>query len=106
MRIDPEQMRFFNGFGRRRAQPMGPWQKIVAGIVGAGVFVLALMFSVVLFAAVVTIGLLVWGYVWWKTRAVRRQMRDNPPDGLVIEGEIIREGRPEDVSDETPPPRR
>jgi uncharacterized protein YneF (UPF0154 family) len=104
MRIDPEQARFFNGFARQRMRPMSPWQKLLALIAGAGVFVLALMFSVVLFAVVVTVGLVAWGVLWWKTRQMRRQMRDNPPDGLVIEGEIIREGEADEPAG--PAPRR
>lgn len=97
MPIDPERARFFSQFAGRRAQPMSVWQKIVAAVIGGGVFVLALMFSVVLFAVVVTVGLVVWGYLWWKTRNLRKQMRDNPPDGLVIEGVVIREGEAEDM---------
>ncbi|MCB1961254.1 MAG: hypothetical protein KDE68_12145 [Rhodocyclaceae bacterium] len=92
MRIDPEQIRFFNTFSRQAVRPMSPWQKLLALVAGAGMFVLALMFSVVLFAGVVTVGLALWGFLWWKTRTLRKQMRDNPPGGLVIEGEVIREG--------------
>ncbi|THF64503.1 hypothetical protein E6C76_10565 [Pseudothauera nasutitermitis] len=86
--------------------PLSLWQKLVAVIVGGAMFVLALMFSVVLFAAVVAVGVVVWGWLWWKTRAVRRQMREmagNAPPrpgqadgGLVIEGEVIREVRTEE----------
>ena len=102
MPIDPEQARFFSQFSRRRVQPMSTWQKIVAGIAGAGLFVLALMFSVVLFAVVVTVGLVVWGYVWWKTRKLRKQMREHPraAEGMILEGEIVREGESEDMQDE------
>ena len=101
MPIDPERARFFSQFANRRARPMSVWQKIVAAVVGGGVFILALMFSVVLFAVVVTVGLAAWGYLWWKTRNLRKQMRDNPPDGLVIEGVVIREGEVEDMPDDT-----
>jgi len=101
MPIDPEQARFFSQFARRRTQPLSLWQKIVAAVVGGGIFVLALMFSVVLFAGVVTVGLVAWGYLWWKTRSLRRQMRDHPPEGLVIEGEVIREGEVEDFPEDT-----
>jgi len=104
MPIDPERARFFSQFARRRTQPMSVWQKIVAAVIGGGLFVLALMFSVVLFAVVVTVGLVAWGYLWWKTRNLRKQMRDNPPDGLVIEGVVIREGEAEDIPGD--PPRR
>ncbi|THF62044.1 hypothetical protein [Pseudothauera rhizosphaerae] len=92
-------------FGRipfQAGAPLSPWKKIAAAIAGGGLFVLALMFSVVLFAAVLTVGAVVWGWLWWKTRAIRKnmqKMRDNPPPGqhpsggLVIEGEVIREVR-------------
>ena len=112
MPIDPEQVRYFQQFSRRRMRPMNTWQKLVAGVAGAGIFVLALMFSVVLFAVVATVGLAVWGWVWWKTRDLRRQMREQMErqrqaqgqgaeggreEGLVLEGEVIREGEVEDA---------
>lgn len=93
------------GYGRipsPTGEPLSLWKKIVAVIAGGALFVLALMFSVVLFAVVLTVGAVVWGWFMWKTRALRRQMqqmRDNPPPpgaqggGLVIEGEVIREVR-------------
>jgi Flp pilus assembly protein TadB len=59
--------------------------------VGAVVLVLAFMFSVLVFGVVVIGGLGLWGYLWWKTRAVRAQLREKPPGGHVIEGEVIRE---------------
>ncbi|WP_181358816.1 hypothetical protein [Pseudothauera lacus] len=91
--------------------PLSPWKKLAAVLVGGAMFVLALMFSVVLFAVVLTVGVVAWAWLWWKTRAVRRQMRAaaasapppgaRPGGGLVIEGEVIREVREEDAA----PPR-
>ncbi|MDD2915252.1 MAG: hypothetical protein PHP70_08035 [Gallionella sp.] len=63
----------------------------------------ALMFSAVLIVAVVSIGAVAFAYLWWKTRALRKQMkaqmRDFPPHGAnvqreafmgeVYEGEVI-----------------
>lgn len=70
---------------------------IVATIVLAG---LALMFSAVLLALVLSIGAVAFVYLWWKTRELRKQMRNFPPrgatvehevfEGEVIEGEVIR----------------
>lgn len=60
----------------------------------------AFTFSLVLFVVLVAGGLLVWAYLWWKTRELRRQMRqrqetngmrDQPAGGRVIEGEVIRD---------------
>ncbi len=93
MRIDPERVKFFNSFARPDAKPMSPVQKFFATLGAAGIFVLALMFSVVLFAAVAAVGAVAWGYLWWKTRDLRKKMRETKPDeGLVLEGEVIREG--------------
>lgn len=56
------------------------------------------MFSALLLAIVLTAGAMVWGYLWWKTRDLRKQMRNQPPfdrsgevtRGEVIEGEVVR----------------
>jgi hypothetical protein len=56
----------------------------------------AFMLSVIVFAVVASGGLLVWGYLWWRTRHLRKGMREQPPEGRVIEGEVIREPGPHD----------
>jgi len=73
----------------------------------------AVVFSVVLLAVAAVAGVLVGGYLWWKTRSLRRQLREqggahpgavwqggeSPPGGAVIEGDFVRE------ADTAPPPR-
>ncbi len=92
MRIEPQSSGFFG--------------RLVAVLIGAGLLVLGLMFSVVLIIVAAAAGLVIWGWFWWKTRALRRQMRermDTPfgnvepvqPEGRIIEGEVIR--APDDV---------
>ena len=91
-------------FGR---QPPSLISKLLAFVVGAVFLVLAFMFSLVALAVIAVAGLALWGWLWWKTRAVRKQMREQMSqptpgnatrrDGFVIEGEVIR--------DETPPTR-
>lgn len=92
-------------------QPQAPslLGKILAFIIGTGVLVLAFMFSLVALAVIAVVGLMVWGWLWWKTRAIRQQMREQGPlapdfgagsagsgtSGRIIEGEVI-------VSEETP----
>ncbi len=99
------------------ARPQGGnWlQRAGAVVVTLVVFALAMTFSVVLFAVVATLGLLIWGWVWWKTRELRKVMREHaakharaareaeargagagpgrsrPDTGIVLEGEVIRE---------------
>jgi len=58
------------------------------------------MFSMLLVAVVLTAGALAWGYLWWKTRELRKQIRMHSSgdivnetkviEGEVIEGEVIR----------------
>jgi UPF0716 family protein affecting phage T7 exclusion len=67
--------------------------KAITLIAGAVLLVLGFMFSLVLLAVIAVAGLAAWGYFWWKTRALRKAMQEqplNPPgDGHVIEGEAV-----------------
>jgi Flp pilus assembly protein TadB len=65
--------------------------RLAAFAVGAALLVAALMVSAVVFAIALVGALVIGGYVWWKTRALRRQLRERPPGGHVIEGEAIRD---------------
>ncbi|MDP2867534.1 hypothetical protein [Methyloversatilis sp.] len=99
-------------------RPAGPLAKLFAALAGVILLVLGLMFSVVIIAVAIAFGLVIWGWIWWKTRALRQQMREQmearmaagegasapfsdgegaQPSGRVIEGEVIR-------ADDTPPP--
>ena len=77
MHKDPRFSGLFLNLDRGSATPPSLWQKIVGGVVMVGVFALALTFSVALFAVVITVGAVAWGYFWWKTRAVRKAMREH-----------------------------
>lgn len=87
-------------------QPRSLLQKtaaVIATVVLAGV---ALMFSAVLLAGILIVAVFGGAYLWWKTRELRRLMRNFPPaggatmqsdvfagealKGEVIEGEVIR----------------
>ena len=92
MRIDPERPRLTGSDARVSMRSPGLLGKAVAFASGAVLLVVAFMLSVLLLAVVVTGGLLAWGYLWWRTRELRKQMRERPPGGHVIEGEAIREG--------------
>jgi hypothetical protein len=96
-------------------QPPGFFGRVLAVIAGLVLFVLGLMFSVVIIAVALAAGLIIWGWIWWKTRALRQQMREQmeagmaagddtaapyaddegpAPSGRVIEGEVIRADDP------------
>jgi hypothetical protein len=86
-------------------QNAGPLKKLLSLVGGVIILVLGLMFSVVVLIVVVAVGLMVWGFLWWKTREIRRVMREaqsnshpSPPGGDVIEGEavVVEESRASD----------
>lgn len=91
--------------------------RVLGALVGAVALVFALLFSVALFAVLAVAGLGIFGYLWWKTRALRRALREERerfgeqrerfgetrerPGGRIIEaGEIVevQEARLEDRS--------
>lgn len=88
-------------------KPPGLLKKTAALITTAGLIGLGLMFSAILIPVILTLVAAAWGYLWWKTRALRRQvkqMQNFPPPGMtggmyraeerfegeIIEGEAIR----------------
>jgi len=55
---------------------------------------LILILAAVLFIYIAIGAVLMFGYFWWKTRNLRKQMRSAPSrqsaqEGLIIEGEVI-----------------
>ncbi len=80
-------------------------RKLVAVVATVAMISLALMFSMVVIALILLVGTLAWAYLMWKTRYLRKQMRNHPLHdvmregaaakesvfkGEVIEGEVIR----------------
>ena len=60
------------------ANPTSPLRKFVTFLFTLAVFGLVLMFSAVLFSVILIFGLIAWAFLWWKTRKLRKQMRDFP----------------------------
>lgn len=102
------------------SQSPGLLRKGIALVMTAVMIGLSLMFSVLLLAFVLITGVLVMGLLWWKTRHLRKQMRDQPPgsavfgsggidesqvfkgevyEGEIIEGEVIRDSKAIDTLD-------
>ena len=71
--------------------PTKPIWKKFAWLIGAVALVVAFMFSVLALAVVAVIIVIAVIYVWWKTRDLRRNLRENPPGGRVIDGESERD---------------
>ncbi len=52
-----------------------PLRKVFTFFLTIAMFALILMFSAVFFAVVAVLGFIAWGYLWWKTRSLRKQMQ-------------------------------
>jgi uncharacterized protein YneF (UPF0154 family) len=70
-------------------------RKLVAIVSTIVLLGLALMFSVIVITVILVAGAIAWAYLWWKTRELRKQMRNYPPRGAmresdVFEGEVMR----------------
>jgi hypothetical protein len=91
--------RFFHT--RIPAQPKSLLGKAAAVLVGSLMLMLAVMFSLVALTVVAVGGTLFAGWLWWKTRALRKAMREAAPaaarpDDQVMEGEFVREEADDD----------
>ena len=75
-------------------------RSMAAFVVSTVLVAMVLMFSLVVLAVILVAGAIAGAYLWWKTRELRKQMRDLPPrevmreekmgDGNVFEGEAVR----------------
>jgi Flp pilus assembly protein TadB len=82
------------------SKPTGLLRKLAALIMTVALVGLVLMFSAVLFAIILVIGTIAWAYLWWKTRELRKHLRDfqvqagarseSAGNDAVFEGEVIR----------------
>lgn len=94
-------------FNQSGGPGQGPLGRALAVIGGVLVLAVSLMFGLVVFAVLAVVVLCLWGYVWWKTRELRKVMRESleaqqraaangmdtaapESNGEVIEGEAVR----------------
>ena len=64
---------------------------LAAGVVAVAA---ALLLSIFVLIGLACAGVVVGGYLWWKTRALRRHLRERPQGGgRIIEGEVIPDDR-------------
>ena len=60
-------------------------QRILGAALGVALFVAAFIFTSVILAVAASVALVVWAWLWWRTRALRRAAREE--GSAVIEGE-------------------
>jgi Flp pilus assembly protein TadB len=77
------------------ARRPGLLRKLVAAAAGAALLVGAFLVSVVVLAVLALAGAIGGAWLWWRTRELRRRVREQMQareqgEGRVIEGEVIR----------------
>ncbi len=93
------QLKFLHHTMSVNRKPTNLPMKVVKVLLALILVSLVLILAAVLFVYIAIGAALVFGYFWWKTRSIRKQMRSaqsqqSSPStqyGLVIEGEVIRE---------------
>jgi hypothetical protein len=82
-----------------QSQRPGLLRKLVAAVAGTLILVGAFMLSVVVLAVVAAVGLAGGAYLWWRTRELRKRLREHAraqaAGGRVIDGEVIRDVTPQ-----------
>lgn len=88
------------------AQSPSLLRKLLALVITVAVAAVALMFGAVLLLVLLVLGTLVWAYVWWKMRGLRKQMQAFSSQQMrreaqasndnVFEGEVVRVVEPEE----------
>lgn len=74
-------------------------QRIAGAVLGVVLFVAAFIFASVILAVAGAIALLLWGWLWWRTRDLRRAAQH--AKGAVIEGEYRVERETRRIDDDT-----
>ena len=93
MQDNDEMTRFEQRHMRFRVNSSGLLDKVLTFATGAVLLVAGLMLSLVVFTLAAIAAGLILGFLWWKTRDQRRQLRERRSGGRVIDGEVIREPR-------------
>lgn len=60
-------------------------QRIVGFVIGIALLIAAVIFASVIFAVAAILALIIWGWLMWRTRHLRREMER--ADATIIEGE-------------------
>jgi hypothetical protein len=92
--------RFGSGGPQLRGPRPGLFGRVVAGIAGAAALIVGLVLSFAVFVGLATAAVAIGGWLLWKTRALRRQLRERhvaPAGGRIIEGEVVHEPESRDA---------
>jgi ABC-type bacteriocin/lantibiotic exporter with double-glycine peptidase domain len=83
-------------------------QRILGALVGIVLVVVGLVFAWMVLVVAAALALVIWGWLWWRTRELRRAVeRGERRGGVIVEGEyrVEREERRIGERDEDGPSR-
>lgn len=82
-------MFFFEQTQHTHTTQSSPLRKILTFIMTLVIIGLALMFSAVLLVIILTVGAIAGSYLWWKTRGLRKQMREYAQNDAEMRGTVF-----------------
>jgi uncharacterized protein HemX len=91
MQFDNQQERLRQDGATMRAGPPSLLAKVLAAVFGAVLLVVGFAVSLVMLAVVLGAGIAIGGFVWWKTRNLRRQFREQAMRAQQMHEQQVRE---------------
>lgn len=101
MQFDKQQEKLGQSGATMRHGPPSLLAKVLAVIVGAGLLVVGFAVSLVIFAVVLGACIVIGGVVWWKTRDLRKRLREQAMRAQQMHEQQVREraGQRMDIDD-------
>lgn len=101
MQFDKQQEKLGQSGATMRPGPPSLLAKVLAVIVGAGLLVVGFAVSLVIFAVVLGACIVIGGVVWWKTRDLRKRLREQAMRAQQMHEQQVREraGQRMDIDD-------
>ena len=91
MHFDKQQERLRQNGATMRPGPSSLLAKVLAVVIGAAFLVVGFAVSLVMLAVVLGVGIAIGGFVWWKTRDLRKQLREQAMRAQQMHEQQVRE---------------
>ncbi|WP_144146932.1 hypothetical protein [Paraburkholderia sp. BCC1884] len=101
MQFDKQQDRLGQSGATMRPGSQSLLAKVLAIVIGAALLVVGFAVSLVMLAVVLGAGIVIGGFVWWKTRDLRKHLREQAMRAQQTHGQQVRErpGQSMDIGD-------
>lgn len=91
MQFDKQQERLRQSGATMRSGPPSLLAKVLAVVIGAALLVVGFAVSLVMLAVVLGAGIAIGGFVWWKTRDLRKELREQVTRAQQMHEQPVRE---------------